>query len=142
MQDVGKNKFKRIQIILISITTVIFVILFIWLLSIKPVLKLDTETIMVEVGSEYSKPKVIAKYLGIDISGNVSETGSVDTTKLGEYLVTYKVKEGISEVSKTVKVVVKDEQKPTLTLNGSENIDMCDVNEYEEEGYTALPPGT
>lgn len=138
MQNVRKNKFKKIEIILISITTIIFIILFVWLLSVKPELKLDAETIMVEVGSEYSKPNIIAKYLGIDISKNVSETGNVDTTKLGEYLVTYKVKEGINEVSKTLKVVVKDEQKPTLTLNGSENVDMCDVNEYEEEGYTAL----
>lgn len=132
------KKLNKLQIFLVCIITLIFLIFLIILLCIKPELELEYEQISIPVYSEYQKPSMVAKYLGIDITDNIKETGFIDTSLLGEYTLTYTVQEGINVIEKNLKVIVNDEQAPVITLNGDINQNTCDPFKYEEQGYQAI----
>lgn len=132
------KKLNKLQIILVCVITLVFMIILIIFLRIKPKLELEYDQISIQVYSEYKKPNMTAKYLGVDITDNIVENGFVDTSLLGEYLLTYTVQEGISVTEKTLKVIVNDDEPPILTLNGDITQNTCNPFEYEEQGYQAI----
>lgn len=83
--------------------------------DIPPVIKLNGEQITeISINKEYKEPgyKAIDEYEG-DITDKVEITGKVDTTKYGEYIIKYKVKDNSNnsvEVNRIVKVI--DEEPP------------------------------
>lgn len=80
----------------------------------------------VEVGTEFkANPKVT--YLGIDISKYVKTTGNVNTSKVGEYNITYKW--GIKSKTTTVKVV--DKTVPVIHLQGANTLYAKDPRNLE-----------
>ena len=94
----------------------------------------------VEVGykSTYVEKGYNAKFLGKDVSGNVVVNGKVDTSKLGVYEITYKVKEGYFSKSVTRKVKVVDKVAPVIKLVSKDDIYVCPNSTYKEEEYSAI----
>ena len=94
----------------------------------------------VEVGykSTYVEKGYKAKFLGKDVSGNVVVNGKVDTSKLGVYEITYKVKEGYFSKSVTRKVKVVDKVAPVIKLVSKDDIYVCPNSTYKEEKYSAI----
>lgn len=89
-------------------------------------LSIEDKTIEIEVGTEFEGEPTI-KYLGFDISKNVKSTGDVDTSKVGEYKVTYKW--GIKSVTRTINVV--DTTAPVINMQGGTTLYVEDVNNLE-----------
>lgn len=94
-------------------------------------LSMEDKTIEIEVGTEFKDEPTI-KYLGIDISKNVKTKNEVDSSKVGEYKITYKW--GIKSITRTVYVV--DKTAPVISLQGGSTLYIADFNEVE-----SLDPG-
>lgn len=73
----------------------------------------DSE-VQVEVNSEYNDSGAEARFFNKDMTSKIKRTGKVDTSKLGEYEIKYEFQD--REVIR--KVIVKDTQKPEITLKG------------------------
>lgn len=73
-----------------------------------------------------------------DITSKVKVTGSVDTSKLGTYKLTYTVYDSSgnkAEKSRTIKVI--DNEKPSISLKGKERMIIKVGARYNEPGYTS-----
>lgn len=127
-----KKKVLIITLLLIVLISTGITILFIYF---NPLLKLKLngkKEIEIEVNSEY-------KEKGAHVTGTKNKyktTGKVNTKKLGEYKLTYKVTafKTTKKVTRIVKVV--DTTKPVINLVDGE-ITIYQNEEYKEPGYTA-----
>lgn len=96
------------------VEVLILVVLF--MLLIIP-LSIKDKNVEIEVGTNYNDKTKIT-YLGIDISDFVDIVGSIDTTTVGEYELTYKW--GIKSVTQKIKVV--DKTAPKIEMQGGSTI--------------------
>jgi hypothetical protein len=109
----------------------------------RPVITLlGTSTITVEVGNSYIDPGVV----GTDnydndsaITAAITSSGSVDTSTLGSYLVTYTVSDNsgnaATPVSRTVQVV--DSTEPSISLVGDASMTISYQSTFVDPGATA-----
>lgn len=81
----------------------------------------------------YNEEGAYLTKLNKKINKDIKITGKVDTTKLGEYTITYSYK----DQKKVRKVIVKDLEKPTLTLNKDDITLFVNDSEYIEYGANA-----
>ena len=93
------------------------------------------------VGSSYTDPGATAtdNYDG-DISNIISTTGSVDSSTVGTYTITYDVidSQGNNAITETRTVNVVDEVAPTISLFGQANINLEVYDTYTESGASAI----
>ena len=106
----------------------------------KPEIILEGESnIEVNVGSTYSEIGYRAyDNVDLDISDKVKIENNVDTNKVGEYQIIYKVEDNSNnknEVIRNVKVV--DKVSPVITLKGSNKVVIKINSLYDEDGYIA-----
>lgn len=94
-------------------------------------LSMEDKTIEVEVGTEFNDEPTI-KYLGFNVSKDVKITGNVDTSKVGEYKITYKW--GLKSATRTINVV--DTTAPVIDMQGGSTLYVEDFNNLE-----SLDPG-
>ncbi len=107
------------------------------------------KTITLEYGSEFRDPGAAAwirgKNLpeeGLDLTDKITVEGTVDTSKVGKYVLTYTVRytENGQDLTvteeRTVKVV--DTQAPVITLTTNPDSFTYPGHEYEEEGFVAI----
>ncbi len=120
---------------LILILSLVFIYYFTFSLKIN-LNGSKTETI--NIGSTYQEKKAKANYLGKDVSKDIIISGEVNSNKLGEYKITYKIKEMLVEREITRTVIVKDLEKPVITLNGAEKVSVCPNKKYVDEGAKAI----
>ena len=104
-----------------------------------PVITLSGEaTVTIEVGSTYTDAGATAT----DLSGEISviSTGTVDTSVVGTYTVTYNATDAsgneAAAVSRTVNVV--DTTVPVITLTGEATVTIEVGSTYTDAGATAL----
>lgn len=94
----------------------------------------------VQYGSIFKEPGFIAKdnYDG-NITTKVEVTGEVNTNKLGDYKLSYTVKDSSGNSTTKNRIVkVVDETAPTLKLNGQETIIIDRNSNYIDAGCTAI----
>lgn len=94
-------------------------------------------TITLNYREKYQSPEYHATYFQKDITDQVEVHGKVDTMRLGNYKVSYRVREGLFFKTKVLLVRVRDLSSPSLTLKGKQKTNVCPGKEYEEEGYKA-----
>ncbi len=99
---------------------------------------IGTDTMYVEVHFPYIEPGATANDLA---DGNITNkliiAGTVDTSTLGSYTITYQVTDSAGHIRiKFRKVIVRDTQKPVITLLGSAVIDLIRGTAYNEPGVT------
>ena len=129
-----KTNKKYIKFIIIF--TIIYVIIFAFYFMAKPELEVGEEEITINVFDTFDGTNAKAKYLGFDISKQIEQSGEIDSSTPGEYTIELFVEEGIHSVTKQVKVKVVDQEAPVITLNGDENIMLCNTK-YKEPGFVA-----
>ena len=126
------NKLRTLIKVFIVILLVLLIFLFYFKKNIVDVnFKLNgSETVVVNVFDEYKEEGATAVIHGTDKTKDIIiDSNSVNTNKIGEYKVTYKLKIGILNISKrlTRKVEVVDIQSPEIEVD-TESI-FLDVNE-------------
>lgn len=94
----------------------------------------------VEIGykEEYVEAGYKARFLHDDITSSVKVSGGVNSNKLGTYVITYRVKEGVFEAVVKRKVKVIDKSAPVIKLVSESDIYVCPNKEYVEEEYSAV----
>ena len=103
---------------------------------LKLELKGESE-VVIKYNDEYEDPGAVASYKKEDLTKEIDINNNLDTKKVGEYTYTYKIKykKQVKEIKRTIKVV--DEDKPSLKLNGREEMSMVAGTQYKEYGAVA-----
>lgn len=128
------NKFV-IQIVILFLLICIFVGLHL----IIPKIELNgEEKIEISYHDTYVEQGATAKYFQQDLTDRIEITSAVDTNKIGTYEVIYKVNYSFYTVKKKRIVEVVDKEKPTITLEGDTEVNICPNSEFKEIGYQAI----
>lgn len=96
----------------------------------------SSETV-IPVFFEYIDPGATATFHNKDLSDRIKVTGTVDTSKIGEYNIEYDFSLRGHYYYAVRKVVVTDTTAPELTLVGDRNITVSSFDFYKEAGFTA-----
>ncbi len=125
----------------IKITMIVTIILTIFILGVFALLhysiKLNGQKVVhLALNAEYHESGAEMNFF--KPSSAIKVIGEVNSSKVGTYKIKYETKIlGNIKVSRTRIVEVVDEISPTITLVGSETVNVCDDGEYQEEGYEA-----
>lgn len=112
-----KLKIRRVVGLLIFVLAVIILVL---------PMSVEDKNVEIEVGTEFRDEPTI-RFLGVDLSKAVKTIGEVDTSKVGEYKITYKW--GIKAVTRTVNVV--DTTAPVINMQGGSSLYVENFNNLE-----------
>ena len=112
-----KLKIRRVVGLLIFVLAVIILVL---------PMSVEDKNVEIEVGTEFRDEPTI-RFLGVDLSKAVKTIGEVDTSKVGEYKITYKW--GIKAVTRTVNVV--DTTAPVINMQGGSSLYVDNFNNLE-----------
>ena len=82
--------------------------------------------------------KYEAESLFGDYTNQVVVENKVDTTKLGTYVIYYKLKFGPFTIVDKKEVEVVDTKKPTIELTKGNEVTVCPNTKYVEDGYKAI----
>ena len=96
--------------------------------------------ITVEAGATYSDAGATATdAVDGDVTANIESTGTVDTTKLGKYILSYNVSDAAENTATAVirTVTVADTTAPVITIKGSTTVNVETGGTYVDEGATA-----
>ncbi len=97
----------------------------------KPVLtRLGADTVRIDVFTSYTDAGATAidNPVGVSLTNNIIVTGSVDTAKIGTYVLNYTVTDAAGNTASVQRVIiVSDNTKPVIALNGNTTI-THDVN--------------
>lgn len=136
----SKRKIKKGRILFLVFIELILVFHISYLIFwITPSIELKgIPEIVMQPKEEYVELGAKAKLLGKDISEKVEVISNLDTSLLGEYIITYKINDRnrIAEVQRKVKVI--DTIAPSITLKGKSEVNVPEDVNYAEEGYTAI----
>ena len=128
------NKLK----VIIAIMIVVLIIVAIFLFGTPSVTLIGDEVEKVSYKSEFIDSGITATYHGQDITSKVVMSTDIDTNKLGEYKVEYKMPYWFGTYTYTRKAMVVDDIAPELTLYGDEEYKLSSDKKYEEPGYKAI----
>ncbi len=140
MKKLDKKKIIIIVVIATCLLIIGVTILCLLLFKNKIVFKLKGNNIIqLTIYNEYQELGFIATNNKDDISENVViDSSNLDINNLGTYQVTYTLnyKDKTYTLKRTVEVI--DDQSPTLTLTGNEQIELVKGSVYQEFGCTAV----
>lgn len=108
--------------------------------SIVPTISLvGEETIELNLNDVYEELGATAYIKDKDKSSLIVLDGEVDTTKPGEYKITYTIMNEKKDKSNTIErnIIVKDNIAPTIELKGELEQKIYQDSKYEEAGYVA-----
>jgi hypothetical protein len=135
------HKYLKYLIIIIVIIIFFCVYKFIYVeYAAVPKLTLNGNKItIIEVNKEYKEQGAKAISNNKDISNSIITTGSVDTSKVGEYKITYTVQNNKKKNKRTIERIVKvvDKIKPIISLIGEYSISIYLNQIYREQGAKA-----
>lgn len=94
-------------------------------------------TYIINVNSKYNDLGFEAKIFNIDLQSLVNIDNNVDTTKIGNYLISYNLNFLGKNYHLDRKIYVVDNENPTIMLNGDEEINIYVGDKYEELGASA-----
>lgn len=140
MLDVGCDsmKFKRKQVAIVSIIVCITVVSILVVCLLPNIHLVGERKIEINVQESYKEPGYSASAFFKNVTDKVTVESNVDTKKVGEYHIIYRLNYGRYHTKEKRKVSVVDKEKPKITLHGNESTFVCPSNTYEEEGYEAI----
>lgn len=137
--DNGKDRRLMIVGILILIGICILVGVIKAYIAGGPVLSVrGNQEIEVECGQVYDDAGASAVWKDQDLSNEIEVTGAVDTSKLGTYEIDYNLKYKKRTFTEKRIVHVVDHTGPEITLNGESTVTVAKIEDYTEEGATAV----
>lgn len=128
------RKLIKIMGLLFLIVILLCLLAFYFLL---PKLSVEQNEKSFDVFDNYESVRYKASFLNNDLSNNVFQEGIVDTSKVGNYEVTYHLKFGLLDIKKIVRYRVIDSIPPEISLIDGNEYRVCSLNSYIEPGYSA-----
>ena len=134
-KKLNKKNLSIFGILLLTLIMLFFVFYFVFV----PKMTLKGRVLVtVDYGSKYEEPGYKASYMGKDITDQAWVVGKVDTSKLGKYVLKYKIQKNKITTTKERVVQVVDRTAPQITLEGELERKICPNKDYSEDGYNAL----
>lgn len=135
----SRRKLKIYKVVILELVLLILVGHFTYDTFIKnpTITIIGGKEITIEAGEEYIDKGAKSDLHGRDISSFIETNIQVDTSKVGDYKVIYKLvyKNRLVESERVVHVI--DTTPPTIELVGNNTINVPSNSEYQEEGYVA-----
>lgn len=135
MKSIGFNK-KIIFWSFLLVTFFIFLILidkvFLPQINLK-----GGENIVINYNQKYTERGYNSSFLGNDLTDKVEVSGKVDSNKLGEYEIVYKVSYRFIERKVIRHVYVKDNEKPKLSVT-NKDLYLCPDSKIKKEDVSAI----
>lgn len=129
---------KVISIALIVIFLIIIASIAIIYFTGFPIIEYKGEEVeSISYGESYNDKGINVYTKFKNISNQVIIEGNVDTTKIGNYTITYKVPYFNDYKTYTRNVNVVDTKAPSIKLSGSDHYKLTYGKDYEEPGYIA-----
>ena len=127
-------------IIFISISSLLMILIFYFVIYpyfVPSIILYKGKSYVINYKSSYKDPGYKAFFRGKDLTDEVEVSGKVNTEKIGNYKILYKIDGKIfpKKVIRTVKV--RDIEKPKITLKSLEDIYVCPGKKYKGEEYSA-----
>lgn len=115
-------------------------LLFLYQMLVFPRIDLEgSKVIEVEYQSKYKEPGFASSYFGENLSPMVKVKGKVDTSKIGEYPITYQVTYHGFSTTKTRIVKVVDSSYPEITFTTDDKkLYLCPDRKYLYDDYKAV----
>ena len=115
-------------------------LLFLYHMLVFPRIDLEgSKVIEVEYQSKYKEPGFASSYFGENLSPMVKVKGKVDTSKIGEYPITYQVTYRGFSTTKTRIVKVVDSSYPEITFTtDAKKLYLCPDSKYLYDDYKAV----
>ncbi len=129
-----KRKLKK-WVVFIFVILFLLAIYLIYLLFLSS-LKINAKDATIPVNGKYEE-KVTATFFKKDISNKIKTDKKVNTKQIGIYKIKYSVTYLIFKKSKTIKVEVKDNTKPKITLKDADKVFYALGTEYKEKGFSS-----
>lgn len=131
-----KWKWKNIAII---VGVSIFLLGVLYYFFVFPNIRLSGNRIVrIPFGSSYTEEGATLVQFGKNINTDqLKTTGSVDTSHVGTYYITYQYRGLLFERKVIREVIIYDDEKPVITLIGEVDQTICPGTDYQEEGYQA-----
>ena len=132
------NTFKKILLVILILSWFFVVFGAVYYYLLLPSIELKgNNNIKIEYGSMYSEKGYTANHFGKDVSKLVKVQNNINHDKIGEYEVTYSIKnKGFTRNIKR-KVSVVDSRRPILKIN-SDDVYVCPGDSYIKEQVEAL----
>lgn len=138
-EDIGKKRHTSKNILIQIIILFVLICIFLGLHLMIPKIELNgEEKIEISYHDTYVEQGATAKYFNRDLTDKIEIMNPVNTSKIGTYEVIYKVNYSFYTVKKKRIVEVVDKEKPTITLEGDTEVNICPNSEFKELGYQAM----
>ncbi len=128
---------KKFFIGCIFVVTLFIVTVFVNYIVLPQIKLKGGNKVVIEYQEKYKEKGYKAKYLGKDLTDEVKVKGKVNSKKLGEYKITYKVGSGIFSRKVVRTVEVSDNTKPKLEIT-KDDIYVCPGTKYKIEKIKAF----
>lgn len=130
-----KVKIIEISGIIILCLTVLYLIIY---LELFYLLKINgSSKIYVSYNEHYEDSGANLNILSLNLTDRIKTESNVKSGNVGTYKVKYTYKFLFIKLKKVRTVVIYDNENPTITLNGQDEITMCPNKIYEDEGFSA-----
>lgn len=96
------------------------------------------QNIILQINTEYTEPGYKTTILNKDITERTIINSNLNTNKIGEYSISYKINYNNKNYEKVRTINVVDDNKPVISLLGEETLEVCPSENYIETGYIAL----
>ena len=134
----GEVQFRRFSICILFLMLGICLLSFYRMFFLPRIFLEGSRVVEVEYQEKYKEPGFLSSYRGKNISSQVQVFGEVDSSKLGEYPVTYQVTYHGFTATKTRIVKVVDSVKPKIEfVSKRKNLYICPNTKYLFDDYKA-----
>lgn len=130
-----KRKLSKLTRRFLGYTFITLILILICLLN-YPKLEIKDKEITMDINDDFFYDNYKATLFGKDITKKVVVTNNVKK-EFGTYKVDFTIYNGPFKTTKEMKVNVVDKESPVITLKGDNEVKLCKIEDYKEEGYEA-----
>lgn len=135
--------FLWVAFCLLCIVLMAYLILFRYNVFTLSVIPLGERDMVLSYGEAYTEAGALADFHGSRFLRDgfwdipITQTGSVDTSRVGTYTLTYRAEFGLWRTDAVRTVTVVDTIAPSITLMGEQELYVLPNTQYQEAGFTA-----
>ena len=116
--------------------TFITLILILGCLLSYPKLEIKDKEITMDINDDFFYDNYKATLFGKDITNKVVVSNNIKK-EFGTYKADFTIHNGPFKTTKEMKIKIVDKESPVITLKGDNEVKLCKIEDYKEEGYEA-----
>lgn len=130
-----KRKLSKLTKRFLGYTFITLILILVCLLS-YPKLEIKDNEITMDINDDFFYDNYKATLFGKDITNKVVVSNNVKK-EFGTYKADFTIYNGPFKTTKEMKIKIVDKESPVITLKGDNEVKLCKIDDYKEEGYEA-----